>query len=159
MLLKKHKEGVTVLGARISKKDNRHSIIGGKHRALNRYYMILNRLKNTNRNKNACYQDVKMLIDKDTFVDWFMKNDFQGASVDRIDKTKDYTMNNIQMIPLDENIRKDKVKAKDGMCECFVCKELKPLEMFAKDSRRKNGHSTICKKCDVQRKKRRSTNN
>ena len=61
----------------MKKKDNRYSIIGGKHRALSRYYMILNRLKNTERNKNTCYQDVKMLIDKDTFVSWFMKNDFE----------------------------------------------------------------------------------
>jgi hypothetical protein len=145
--------------AALIEKDDRYSIIGHKHRALSRYYMILNRLNNTNRNKNTCYQNIKMLIDKDTFISWFMENDFEGASVDRIDKTKDYTIDNIQMLPLDENIRKDKIKAKNGMCECYVCKETKPLEMFAKDKRRKNGHSTICKKCDVQRKKRKKNNN
>lgn len=135
------------------KKDNRYSIIGGKHRALSRYYMILNRLKNTDAKKNRNYQGIQMLIDKDTFVEWFMKNDFEGASVDRIDKNKDYTLDNIQLITLDENIRKDKVKAKDGYCECFKCKQTKPLDFFATDKRRKNGHSTICKKCDSERKK------
>lgn len=151
MNLKKLIEDLADLVAQM-KKDNRHSIIGGKHRALSRYYMILNRLNNTDRDKNECYQNVKMLIDKDTFVSWFMENDFEGASVDRIDKNKDYSIDNIQMLLLEENIRKDKVKAKDGMCECFMCKETKPLEMFAKDGRRKNGHSTICKSCDSKRK-------
>lgn len=137
------------------KKDDRYTIIGGQHRALSRYYMILNRLKNTNRKKNSCYQSVQMLIDKESFVAWFMQNDFPGASVDRIDKTKDYSIDNIQLIPLGDNIRKDKVKAKDGMCVCCICKETKPLEMFAKDKMRKNGHTTICKQCDSARKHKR----
>lgn len=93
-----------------------------------------------------------MLIPKDEFVNWFMANDFEGASVDRIDKKGDYTMENIQLLPLAENIRKDKVKAQNGMCVCFMCHETKPLELFAVDKRRKNGHGTICKKCDSQRK-------
>lgn len=136
------------------KHDNRHTIIGGKHRALSRYYMILNRINNTDNEKNKNYADVKMLIDKDTFVDWFMEHDFKGASVDRIDNSKDYSLDNIQLIPIDENIRKDKIKVRHGMCECYVCKQVKPIELFAKDKRRKNGHSTICKSCDAKRKSR-----
>ena len=135
------------------KKDNRNNVIGGKHRATNRYELILYRIKNTHLKKNRHYEGVRMLIDKDVFVKWFMENDFEGASVDRIDKSKDYTMDNIQLIPLVENVRKDKVKAKNGYCECFRCKQVKPLELFAKDKRRQNGHSTICMKCDVERKK------
>jgi hypothetical protein len=134
------------------KYDTRNNIIGGKHRALSRYYMIMYRLNHTDNKKNKCYRGVRMLIDKDTFVKWFMANDFKGASVDRIDSTKDYSLDNIQLIPLAENIRKDKVKAKNGYYECYRCGETKPLEFFAKDSRRKNGHSTICKKCDANRK-------
>lgn len=136
------------------KHDNRYKIIGGKHRAESRYNMILYRINHTDEEKNRCYKGVKMLIDKDTFVKWFMENDFEGASVDRIDKNKDYSMDNIQLIPLAENIRKDRVKAKDGMCECYRCKQVKPLECFAKSKRRLNGYSTICKVCDVARKKR-----
>ena len=119
--------------------------------------MIMNRLKNTNRAKNRNYNGVKMLIDKDTFVAWFMANDFEGASVDRIDKTKDYSMENIQMIPMSENRVKDRFKEKDGMCVCYVCKEEKPIQLFAVDKRRRNGHSTICRSCDAKRPSRRST--
>ena len=133
-------------------KDKRYCIIGSRHRALSRYYMILNRLKNTDRARNRNYHGVKMLIDRDTFINWFMVNDFEGASVDRIDNTKNYSLDNIQMIPLSENRVKDKIKAKDGMCECYMCKEVKPIESFAKDKRRKNGYATICKRCDSKRK-------
>ena len=145
----------------MSKVDKRYLCIGGKHRALSRYYMILNRIKTSHRSRSLCYKNVRMLIDKDTFVKWFMENDFEGCSVDRIDKNKDYSLDNIQMIPLPENIRKDRVKAKDGFCECYKCKEIKPLDSFAKDNRRQNGHSTICKKCDNERRhkwKRHSNN-
>ena len=93
-----------------------------------------------------------MLIPKDEFVKWFMENDFEGASVDRIDNKGDYSMDNIQLIPLAENIAKDKQKAVNGFCPCYVCGEIKPLELFAVDKRRQNGHSTICKKCDSKRK-------
>jgi hypothetical protein len=139
------------------KHDNRNKIIGGKHRAECRYTMLIYRTTHTEQKKNRNYSGVRVLIDKDTFVKWFMENDFEGASVDRIDKTKDYSLDNIQLIPLAENIRKDKVKAKDGMCECYKCKEVKPLEMFALDNRRANGHSTICKKCDSERRKQYAT--
>ena len=138
------------------KNDKRYSVIGGRHRALSRYYMILNRVKNTNRQRNRKYQGVKMLIDKESFITWFMANDFHGASVDRIDNTKDYTMDNIQMIQMSENRVKDRIKEKDGVCECFSCKEVKPIELFALDKRRKNGHSTICKCCDSKRKSKRT---
>lgn len=134
------------------KYDNRYAAIGSRHRALSRYYMILYRLNHCCDAKNKCYNGVQMLIDKETFVNWFMVNDFEGASVDRIDSTKDYSIDNIQLIPLAENIRKDKVKAKNGSCECYRCKQIKPLELFAKDKRRQNGHSTICKECDSKRK-------
>lgn len=132
--------------------DNRYNVIGGRHRALSRYYMILHRLNHAENKKNKCYSGIKMLVDKETFVDWFMKNDFEGASVDRIDRTRDYSLDNIQLIPLAENIRKDKVKAENGNCECYKCKQTKPLHLFAKDKRRENGHSTICKECDSKRK-------
>lgn len=138
------------------KTDERYSVIGGRHRATSRYYMILNRLNNTDRARNRNYQGVKMLIDKEAFINWFMANDFPGASVDRIDNRKDYTIDNIQMIPMSENRIKDRYKEKDGMCECYSCKEVKPIELFAVDKRRKNGHSTICKRCDNKRSRKRN---
>lgn len=135
------------------KYDYRYKIIGGKHRAVSRYYMILHRLNHTSTKRNRCYQQIKMRIGKDDFVKWFMEHDFEGASVDRIDKTKDYTLDNIQLIPLADNIRKDKIKAQNGTCECYCCKQIKKLELFVKDKRRQNGHATICKECENKRKK------
>ena len=89
-----------------------------------------------------------MLISKDDFVKWFMENDFAGASVDRIDKYGDYALGNVQLIPLADNIAKDKTKARDGYCVCYTCGEKKPLSEFAVDHRRRNGHTTVCKECD-----------
>ncbi len=137
-------------------KDTRYRIIGNKHRAMSRWYMIYYRTHHTDENKNRFYKNVEFDLDKDEFIEWFMEHDFEGASVDRIDNSKGYTMDNIQLILLDENIRKDKIKAKDGWCVCFSCKQRKKLEFFSKDKRRINGHSTICKECDNKRKRVRS---
>lgn len=133
-------------------RETRYAAVGHKHRAESRYYMILHRLNHTEERKNRCYQGVKMEMSKDEFVEWFMSHDFPGASVDRIDKTKNYSADNVQLVTLAENIRKDKVKAKAGLCQCYKCKEVKPLDLFATDKRRKNGHSTICKACDSKRR-------
>ena len=143
------------------KTDNRYKEIGGRHRAMSRYYMILYRTSHIEEKKNSCYANIKMLIEKEEFIEWFMKNDFEGASVDRIDKTKDYTIDNIQTIPLAENIRKDKLKPKDGFCECCRCKKIKPLEEFVKSSRSPYGYATICKECERIRcrNKKRKINN
>lgn len=119
--------------------------------------MILNRLSHTDLPRNAKYKGISMDIPKEDFINWFMANDFEGASVDRIDNTKNYTMDNIQLIPLSENIRKDRIKSKGGYCECYGCHQIKELSLFAKDKRRLNGYSTICKECDNRRKKYGST--
>lgn len=132
--------------------DKRHTIIGGRHRALSRYYMILNRLKKTNLQKNKCYKNITLNLDKEDFINWFMENDFKGCSVDRINNKEGYYLENLQLISLSDNIAKDKIKEKDGLVECFRCKKTLSLNEMAKDKRRKNGHSTICKKCDNRRK-------
>ena len=133
------------------KKDMRYSVIGGRKRALSRWYMIRYRTTHTETSKNTAYKGVEFNLDKETFIKWFQERDFEHASVDRIDKNKGYTMDNIQLIPLAENIRKDKMKAKNGYCVCFRCKQIKPLQDFVKESRRINGYSTICKICERKR--------
>lgn len=137
-----------------SVKDERYKIIGGEHRALSRYYMMLNRCKNTHRKKNEKYSNVEVLVSKEEFLRWFMPRDFEGCSVDRIDCEGHYSLDNMQLLSMADNIRKDKIKAVDGFCECFSCKETKSLDLFAKDKRRFNGRSTLCKVCDNQRKRR-----
>ena len=139
-----------------NKKDIRYSIIGSRKRALSRWYMILYRIKHTELAKNRAYKGVEFNLDKETFVKWFQERDFEHASVDRINKNKGYTMDNIQVISLADNIRKDKIKAKNGYCICCCCKQRKLLKDFAKDKRRLNGYSTICKSCDNERNSKHS---
>lgn len=144
----------------LEKEKQLRKTIGSRRRANNRYNGLVSRIKYyENNRKNKNYLNIKLKISRKEFIEWFMKNDFEGCSVDRIDKNGDYELSNMQLIPLVENIRKDKVKEKNGYCICYVCNENKPIEMFAIDKRRVNGHSTICKKCDSNRKKRNSTGN
>ena len=137
----------------LSKKErhcNRQSCtkVGCRRRANNKYNAILSRLNATTRDKNKAYVGVELRVTREDFIAWYMPLDFEGASVDRIDKNGHYELSNMQVIPLDENIRKDKVKAQNDHCECYVCKTTKPLEEFSVDNRRKNGRSTICKACE-----------
>ena len=134
-----------------TKNDKRYAEIGGRHRAESRYYMILYRINHTDEPKNFCYVGIKMLISKEEFIQWFMGHDFEGASVDRIDNTKDYSLDNIQMVPLVENIRKDKLKLKDGKCECCRCKQIKSIDEFVKSSKSSYGHTTVCLECERRR--------
>ena len=144
-----HDMGILGLAKR-NKSDNKQSCskIGCRRRANNKYNAILTRLSNTDNIKNKRYNGVELRVSRADFIDWYMPLDFEGASVDRIDKSGHYELSNMQVIPLDENIRKDKVKAKDNYCECYICKQMKPIEAFCIDKRRKNGHSTICKECE-----------
>lgn len=138
-------------------KEERHKnkqdykTIGSRRRANNKYNAILSRLNSTNRKRNIRYSGVKLKVSRGEFISWYMPKDFEGASVDRINKDGHYELANMQVILLAENIRKDKQKVINGECECFVCHKVKPLAEFAKDRRRHSGHSTICQDCDRQR--------
>ena len=148
----KNKSDIIIPKNIVNGKDIRHTMIGSVKRAQSRYYMIKYRLEHTDEPKNRGYKNKKLLVSEKDFVEWFMPQDYKGCSVDRIDNSGHYELSNMQIIPIDENIRKDKVKAKGGMCECYVCKQTKSLDLFAVDKRRKNGHTTICKSCDNKRK-------
>lgn len=140
-----------------SKNDVRYKVIGGIDRARARYCMIRNRITNTHTRKNAGYFGVKLLVEKEEFIKWFMPLDFSGCSVDRIDKKGNYELSNMQVISLSENIAKDKLIAKDGFCRCYSCKQEKPIEQFVADKRRMTtGRSTCCKECDSRREKNES---
>lgn len=135
------------------KVDNRHKIIGGKHRALSRFYMIKNRIKDQDNPKNKKYKNMEFSLDKDEFLLWFMERDYKGCSVDRIDNSRGYHMDNIQIIPLRKNIQKDRVKAIDGKRWCYSCKEYKEVEQMCTSNRIECGTTTICSKCNYDRKK------
>ena len=140
------------------KNKQSYKTIGSRRRANNRYNAILARLSTTDRKKNIRYVGIQLKVTREEFISWYMPKDFEGASVDRIDKDGHYELSNMQVIPLAENIRKDKQKARNNECECFVCHRVKPLTEFAKDSRRINGYSTICRECDRQRRYKRKIN-
>lgn len=138
------------------KHDQRYRAIGGRHRTSSRYAMILNRVKTAClRRRNSGYRNIKVKISREDFIQWFQSRDFAGCSVDRIDPSGDYEFSNIQVIPLWQNIGKDKLKAIGSMCICYRCKANKPLTKFVRSSRRRIlGIDTICKPCDSEHKRR-----
>jgi hypothetical protein len=137
-----------------SKQDTRHRKIGGRHRAVSRYAMLLNRVTNTETSRNKSYKGIEVRVSRDEFIDWFMPRDFEGCSVDRIEKSGHYELSNMQLISLQKNIAKDKLKHKDGFCICYSCKQEKTSDKFVADKRRMHtGLSTICKQCDSKRVK------
>lgn len=134
------------------RKKGAYLVVGSRDRAYNRW-VALNQRVSKPVGKNACYRNVEVRIDEYDFIRWFRKNDFEGGSVDRKDKTKHYEKGNLKMIPLAENIRKDKLIACEGLSRCRSCRKVKPIENFVKESRRINGLSTICKPCENERTK------
>lgn len=135
------------------KVDNRHKIIGGRHRALSRYCMIKNRIKDQENPKNIKYKNMDFSLNKEDFISWFMERDFKGCSVDRIDNSRGYHMDNIQIISTSQNIKKDKTKILNGKRWCYSCKEYKDFEEMCTSNRISCGTTTICSKCNYERKK------
>lgn len=120
---------------------------------MSRYYMIKHRTTHTDQPKNYCYKGVEVLCSKDEFINWYMPQDFSGASVDRISDTGHYELSNMQVISIRQNVIKSlRTVFTDTSGKCCRCKELKSLKDFAKDKRRDNGRSSMCYKCDYTRK-------
>lgn len=138
-----------------SKHDTRYRQIGGRHRAASRYAMIAHRLANVDRPKNRGYAGIELRVSREDFITWFRANDFEGCSVDRIDRCGHYELSNMQLVPLATNIAKEKLIAADGTTVCSRCDKIKPLDEFTKDRRRMHtGRTTCCRTCDVARKQR-----
>ena len=49
------------------------------------------------------------------------------------------------------NTVKDKLKLKDGKCECCRCKQIKSIDEFVKSSKSSYGHTTVCLECERRR--------
>jgi hypothetical protein len=112
--------------------------------------MIQHRINNPV-GRNSGYAGVELRIGREDFIAWFMPRDYAGCSVDRVKVEGHYEIGNIEVIPMPINAIKDRMKAKDGQCECYSCHEIKPLNEFVKDKRRKTGHGTICLVCERER--------
>lgn len=129
--------------------------IGSRTRAVCKYNSMLARVRST-REKEKAYKGIKVLVSKEDFVRWYMPRDFVGASVDRIDNKGHYTLENMQVIPMRDNIikaRHQSVRAHDGVNVCYKCGQEKPLEMFVKHKKYYTGRLNICKKCHAQQQR------
>lgn len=132
-----------------------YRIIGSRARAVCKYLSMLARVRST-REKEKTYRGIKVLVSKEDFVRWYMPRDFVGASVDRIDNKGDYTLENMQVISMRDNIikaRHQNVRAHDGINVCYKCGEEKPLEMFVRNKNFYTGHLNICKKCHAEQQR------
>lgn len=108
--------------------------------------------------KCKSYKNINIEFSREDYKNFCILNcetilSLKRPSIDRIDKNLNYTLDNIQFIELEDNIRKDKIISKNGKCICYMCKEEKDEFLFTKDKRRLNGRSTLCKECDNFRKK------
>lgn len=132
-----------------------YRIIGSRTRAVCKYHSMLARVRST-REKEKVYRGIKVLVSKEDFIRWYMPRDFVGASVDRIDSKGHYSLDNMQVISMHDNIVKAKkgcAKAHDGVCVCCACGEEKPLDLFGKSKRRPYGHTTLCLECRRKKEK------
>lgn len=133
------------------KKDLRHTVIGSRRRAYSRYMSIKHRCLVSNTARNKTYRGMEFSLDKETFIKWFMENDFKGCSVDRINNKLGYIHSNLQIIPLIDNMIKDRTSFKGNQGTCGKCKTVKTITEFGKDKRRVIGFNNICKTCDNNR--------
>lgn len=112
--------------------------------------------------KEKCktYENIKITFSREEFKFWCYERkevieSLKRPSLDRINSNKDYSLDNIQILDLTANIGKEKLKFTDSTGTCYRCKEEKSIESFVKDKRRKlTGRATICKQCEVIRKKK-----
>ena len=106
--------------------------------------------------KSKHYENVEILFSRLEFKEWCWKNQaiIEGLirpSIDRLDKRKSYSIDNINIIELKHNIRKDKTVFIGGTGVCFVCNKTKKETDFIKDQRRQNGRRSICLSCENER--------
>ena len=110
--------------------------------------------------KCLTYADVSIEFSREEYKAWCLSREqeilsLNRPSLDRKDKSKNYTIENIQVIELALNIRKDKTVFDDKSGRCFVCTEIKSIEEFCADKRRANGKTSICLSCENKRNKAR----
>lgn len=109
-----------------------------------------------NAKKNKSYENTLLLMTREQYKTYCLANQdhilsLTRPSLDRVDRTLHYSLDNIQFIELADNIAKDKTVFTDTSGVCFKCKEEKSIIEFVRDSRRRNGYTNICKLCEKVR--------
>lgn len=109
--------------------------------------------------RNNSYAEINIMFTRSEFANWCRDRwesiqAMRKPSIDRLDKRLDYTLDNMQVIELAENIRKDKTVFRDGYGVCYRCKERKMESMFCVDRRRMNGRTSLCLDCERLRRPR-----
>lgn len=108
--------------------------------------------------KNKNYKNISIEFSFSEYKNYCIENkeyilSLKRPSLDRINNKNNYSINNIQIIELSENIIKDKTVFKYNKGICSKCKIEKELHLFCIDKRRISGRSSICKHCDNKRKR------
>ena len=96
-------------------------------KASNIFSGITQRCTNEKRlNERPTYKNISNLLDKNEFIEWYVKNYFDGCEVDRIDNDKNYSMDNIQLLSRVEHNKKKattRIFLEQNKCVCNKCKK------------------------------------
>lgn len=112
--------------------------------------------------RQKSYADVLVLMTRNEFLNWaipeykkWMRNNpNMTPSLDRIDPSKHYSINNIRIIERGENCRLSRnhmnVHAPNGTAWCHSCKEYLDISYFWKSKSSYNGLQKRCKQCQTE---------
>lgn len=111
--------------------------------------------------KSKCksYKNINIEFVRKDFDNWCFKNKniiltLDRPSIDRKDSNCNYSLDNIQIIELINNIAKEKLKFDGILRQCYKCKDWKLPKYFYKTKCLITTNiSSICKICDKLRKK------
>ena len=142
--------------------SNRHNHIP-ENKAHRIWYLLERRAENRD-GKNPSYANVKCLITKEEFMDWYVpalyawreRNPDKRDSIDRIDNDGHYELSNMQILELAQNVRKKprvnkNVYAPKGMAWCPDCNCYREAKYFSSSRGRHNGLSCYCTEHTNQR--------
>lgn len=108
--------------------------------------------------KSKCktYINIQIEFTRQEYKEWCMERQeiilkLDRPSLDRIDKNKNYRLDNIQIIELSENIVKDKTVFTGTEGVCRRCKQRKPISEFIVCKRISIGYASTCKVCETIR--------
>jgi len=104
------------------------------------------------------YKNISLEVSKEDFIKWYVRNYFEGCQVDRIDDTKNYSIDNIQLLIRSDHNAKRALENGNGIVaglkRCSICKISKKatIEFFnANKTKVSNlnplGLKSECKEC------------